>query len=185
MLLRKFLSVQGKDAVLKSRSLSLTLSRTIEWTGHLEKKWKKVIETTLARHEFTTQATLGAFYVGSEYQCNILEDAVRKVKIYGKTAIPNGRYRVDFTHSGRFGRMLPILIGVPLFFGIRFHSGNVVEDTDGCFLPGFDKARNAEKISVYRSIEAMDKVILPLFKDPQEEVWLTILGGYSASEMSK
>jgi len=144
-----------------------------------------MIELTLARHEFTQAATLGSLYNGRKYLCNILEDAIRRQKIYGQTAIPNGRYRVNLTWSGRFGRQLPLVADVPLFTGIRFHSGNWVEDTDGCLLPGFDKLRNGEKITVYRSVEAMEKLILPLFQNPQEEVWLTILGGYSAEEMTK
>lgn len=144
-----------------------------------------MIELTLARHEFTDTCTLGSFYVNGEYRCYILEDAIRRQKIYGKTAIPRGRYRVDFTFSGRFGIQLPILIDVPLYTGIRFHKGNVKESTDGCFLPGFDRYRNGSEMRVYRSEEALNKCVLPIFQNPHEEVWLTILGGYSASEMTK
>lgn len=144
-----------------------------------------MIELTLARHEFLKDSTLGALYKDSRYLCNILEDTTRTVKIYGKTAIPMGRYRVDFTWSGRFNCLLPLLVDVPLYSGIRMHPGNTSEDTDGCLLPGFDYLRNGQNMSVYRSREAMEKAILPIFQNHQEEVWLTILGGYSASEMSK
>ncbi len=142
-----------------------------------------MIELTLARHEFTQTATLGALYNGRTYLCNILEDAIRRQKVYGQTAIPNGRYRVDFTWSGRFNRQLPLLVNVPLFSGIRIHSGNTHEDTDGCPLVGYDKLRNGDNITIYRSREAMEKLILPLFSDG-EEVWLSILGGYSAQDMA-
>lgn len=148
-----------------------------------------MIELTLARHEFTSNATLSAFYLGPKYLCNFLEDAVRKVKIYGKTAIPCGRYRVDLTWSGRFNCMLPLLVNVPLFTGIRMHSGKeetTVLDTEGCLLPGFDYQRNGADIKLYRSREAKEKLIMPIFQNANgEEVWITILGGYSASEMSK
>ncbi len=147
-----------------------------------------MIELILARHEFTKSATLGSLYNERKYLCNILEDAIRKQKVYGQTAIPNGRYRVDFTWSGRFGRQLPLVAKVPLFTGIRIHGGReetTVIDTAGCLLPGFDYQRNGSEIKLYRSKEAMENIILPLFQNPQEEVWLTILGGYSAEEMTK
>jgi hypothetical protein len=168
------------NAGAESKFPSVTFSKAITWTGHE----KKMIELTLARFEYTSKSTLGAFYNGSKYQCNMLEDAIRKVKVYGQTAIPCGRYRVDFTWSGRFNRQLPILVNVPLFSGIRIHSGNTAEDTDGCPLPGFGIRRDGENLAVYRSIEAMEKIILPIFAGG-DTVYINILGGYSKDEMTK
>ena len=61
---------------------------------------------------------------------------IQKIKVFGKTAIPKGRYQVVITYSNRFKRMLPILIGVPGFAGIRIHPGNRHNNTEGCLLPG-------------------------------------------------
>ena len=57
-------------------------------------------------------------------------------KLPGETAIPAGRYAVSLTMSARFVCVLPLLHNVPGFSGIRIHTGNVIEDTDGCILVG-------------------------------------------------
>lgn len=53
-------------------------------------------------------------------------------KIHGKTAIPYGVYRVALTHSERFHVVLPLLLAVPAFRGIRIHSLNNSDQSDGC-----------------------------------------------------
>lgn len=80
--------------------------------------------------------TIGNIYVNGQYFADSLEDTVRDVKIKGKTAIPAGKYLILMTYSNRFKKIMPLLIDVPGFEGVRIHSGNTPEDTEGCILVG-------------------------------------------------
>lgn len=93
--------------------------------------------------------TLGSLYVNDVWQCWTLEDVIREPadagitpasvrvwKVPGQTAIPSGRYRAQLSHSARFGIVLPELLLVPGFTGIRIHAGNTSADTEGCLLVG-------------------------------------------------
>lgn len=96
---------------------------------------------TLYRTLLAPEYTLGRLFVDDTYECWTLEDTVRApgVKVYGKTAIPAGEYKVVIDLSHRFGKMMLHLLDVPLFDGIRIHSGNYTKDTDGCILVGYDR----------------------------------------------
>lgn len=89
--------------------------------------------------------TIGKLYIDGHYLCDTLEDTVRPagVKIAGKTAIPAGTYRVKKTMSPRFKKILPEILNVPGFTGVRIHAGNLPKDTDGCLLLGLNKAKGA------------------------------------------
>ena len=117
---------------------------------------------TLVRNikESTKDYTIGELYVQEEDKltqtykvCDTIEDAFRllpkacpntpkgkscecKEKVYGKTCIPNGTYTVVLSYSNRFKRVLPELLDVPHFLGIRIHAGNASKDSSGCILVG-------------------------------------------------
>lgn len=93
--------------------------------------------------------TISRLYVNGElFGCNCLEDTdrglrqdmtveeIKKKKVYGQTAIPSGSYECVYTYSNRFKKMLPLLLNVKGFEGIRIHSGNSAKDTEGCILIG-------------------------------------------------
>lgn len=91
----------------------------------------------LKRHTLTEKATLGALSLNGEHLCWTLEDVEREgAKVATKTAIPPGSYKVVIDLSARFHRLMPHVLDVPGFSGIRIHSGNTAEDTDGCILVG-------------------------------------------------
>ena len=94
--------------------------------------------------------SIGLLYINGKFICNTLEDtdrglksgmseaAIAAVKVKGKTAIPTGVYSVLITYSPRFKKAMPILSNVRGFSGIRIHSGNSAEDTEGCILCGMN-----------------------------------------------
>ena len=88
------------------------------------------------REPSTVAATLGILLIDGVFTCWTLEDVVRAVKIPGETAIPAGRYDVRLSLSQRFQKLLPEILAVPGFTGIRIHAGNTQADTAGCLLVG-------------------------------------------------
>lgn len=107
--------------------------------------------------------TIGTMYIDGERFCDTLEDKDRgldssmseaniaRYKVYGKTAIPTGTYRIDMsTFSQKFknrswakhyGGIVPRLVGVKGFSGVLIHPGNTPEDTLGCILVGENKIK--------------------------------------------
>jgi hypothetical protein len=129
----------------------------------------------LIRRVFTRESTTGELFVDGKFECYTLEDAVRPIKVVKKTAIPMGRYRVTITHSKRFNRPMPLLSNVPFFEGIRIHSGNCHEDTDGCILVG--KTRGEDYIGGSRlAYQALYEKIHDAFKR-KEQIMIEVRGG--------
>lgn len=96
----------------------------------------------LIRGPSTTKSTLGELYIDGTFECYTLEDVVRKVKIPGETAIPAGTYEMIVTMSHRFKQLMPLLVAVPQFEGIRIHPGNTDKDTRGCILVGQTQSKD-------------------------------------------
>lgn len=103
------------------------------------------MKLTLARYELTPTRTFGKLEAEDGHRlCYTLEDTVREVpgkpveswKVYGKTAIPAGEYRLTLENSQKFGPDTLTVNAVPGFSGVRMHSGNTEEDTEGCPLLG-------------------------------------------------
>jgi len=103
------------------------------------------MELLLQRQPSNAFCTYGSFsIVNNPFTCYTLEDIVRKFdkslpnngKVDGATAIPSGRYKVIVDPSKRFKRLMPHILDVPYFDGIRIHSGNTDQQTLGCILLG-------------------------------------------------
>ena len=153
---------------------------------------------TLVRNipESTKDYTIGELYVQEEDKltqtykvCDTLEDAFRllpktcpntpkgrncecKEKVYGKTCIPNGTYTVVLSYSNRFKRVLPELLDVPHFLGIRIHSGNSSKDTEGCIILGTKSKGDwvtASRVAFNKVYKLLQKAV-----DNKEEITITI-----------
>ena len=111
------------------------------------------MELTLKRLHKNPTYTIGKLCVDGVYFCDTVEDTDRGLtqqmsnsynearKVYGKTAIPVGRYRVVLSYSDKFKKSLPLLNDVMCFSGVRIHSGNTAEDSLGCIIVGENKIK--------------------------------------------
>lgn len=116
--------------------------------------------------------TIGKLYINGKYFCDTLEDKDRgltddmtvneisKIKIKKETAIPTGTYKVTITYSNRFKKNMPLINDVKGFEGIRIHSGNTNQDTEGCILVGFNKVKG----NVINSRDTYNKLFSVLSK---------------------
>ena len=114
----------------------------------------------------TENSTIGELTIDGVFECYTLEDKERIEKIKGETAISKGTYKIIINESTRFKRLLPLLLNVPNFEGVRIHSGNSNHDTEGCILVG--KTRSIDYIS--QSRKAFDS----LFEKMQKAKDITI-----------
>ena len=129
----------------------------------------------LIRDTFTENTTIGKLYVDGVYFCETLEDKDRgldqklstaintALKVYGETCIPYGIYNVIVTPSVRLKRILPLLINVEGFQGIRIHKGNSKKDTLGCIILGTTRGKDA----VYQST-VQELRLVELIKDKKD-----------------
>jgi len=144
------------------------------------------MEIVVTRNIRTAKSTIGCLTImGNAFKCFTLEDTdrglnqkmslveVQQAKVFGKTAIPSGRYQVTINESQRFNRPMPLILNVPDYEGIRIHSGNTAADTDGCLLLGMDKGVDV----VANSREAFTQffMILAQALSNKETVYLTIV----------
>ena len=110
--------------------------------------------------------------------CDTLEPTWRNYrnggrKIKGRSAIPEGRYAVVITWSPRLKQWLPLLLGVPMFSGIRIHAGNTARDTAGCILVGQNLKRGMVLNSRIWLKRLKDKIVEA--KARGEGVWITVV----------
>ena len=131
--------------------------------------------------------TIGRLFIDGKYFCDTLEDPVRQLdsikdKIYSKTAIPTGKYKVSMSvvspkYSIRksynwCGGRLPRLLDVPFFDGILIHSGNTPDHTAGCILVGENKIKG----QVINSMNTLKNLWIKLNVADEigEEIWINI-----------
>lgn len=145
---------------------------TRRWRG-LKSTLSNVVADDQAHHFFLEDRDRGL-----SQKMPLSEILEKKVK--AATAIPEGRYQVIVTYSNRFKRLLPILLNVPGYEGIRIHPGNSHLNTEGCLLPGMSYLSEDGDYRVVSSVIAFDKIFAKINKAIAggEKVWLTIESKY-------
>ena len=134
----------------------------------------------LIRESFTSKSTEGKLFCNGEFVCYTLEDKDRFLeegineKVYGETAIPRGTYEVVLSRSNRFKKILPEVLEVPGYTGVRIHSGNKPEDSEGCILVGL-KNTKVDDDWVGSSKLALEKLMNALEKDNSGIITLEIV----------
>ena len=142
------------------------------------------MELRLERKYRNNNYCIDKLYINGKYFSDALEDPdrgltdtmsleeIKKIKIKGNTCIPYGTYNITITYSPRFKKNLPLLNNVKGFDGIRIHSGNKPQDTEGCLLLGFNKVKG----QVIDSRVTTDKLIAQIQQalNKGEKVTITI-----------
>lgn len=102
----------------------------------------------LIRTKSNTEYTEGKLYIDGAYFCDTLEDQdrglyqhmslaeIKAVKVYGETCIPYGTYKVELSYSPKFKKIMPAILDVKGFTGVRMHNGVDKNSTLGCILVG-------------------------------------------------
>ena len=136
------------------------------------------MELILDRIFLGERYTIGNLFLNGSYFCDVIEDVVRvlnseKDKVKSETAIPKGRYKVVLSYSPKFKRVLPEILDVPYFSGIRIHGGNTEKDSAGCLIVGENKVVG-KVINSKATLEKLMNVLKPA-SDKKEDIWITII----------
>ena len=148
----------------------------------VHRKWKK------------EKYTIGRMFANGTFLFNTLEDTdrglaswmteavIKTMKISGITAIPTGTYEVRLTVSPKFknkpwakkyGGLVPEIVGVIGYSGVRIHPGTDASSTEGCILVGDNTAVGKVTSSQKRYYELIDNYLMPAWKKG-EEIKITI-----------
>lgn len=140
------------------------------------------MEIVLQRRFKGPKYTIGSLFINNEYFCDTIEDKdrnlndsmtedeIKRIKVYGETAIPYGTYTIDMntvspkfknrTWAKPYGGKIPRLLNVKGFEGILVHVGNFQHDSLGCILVG----ENKQVGRVINSIATFNKLMSLLLK---------------------
>ena len=142
------------------------------------------MESKIIRVAQGKESTLSQLYINNIFQCYLLEDKIREVKIALQTAIPKGVFRLKLnTHGAKnvnykkaFGKLHQGMIeisGLPNFSFVYIHTGNTIKETAGCPLCGFGFQFVDGNYQVSQSVAAY-KMIYPklvaLAREPNNKI---------------
>lgn len=149
-----------------------------------------MVELRVKRVAYDPEYTVGRLYVNGTFFSHTMEDVdrdlyqemdeevIKEIKVYGKTAIPKGTYKVDMnTVSPKFRNrswakpyngIVPRILDVKGFEGILIHPLNKASESYGCIGVGV----NDVKGMVTNSVATYKKLMEILTKD--DEITLII-----------
>ena len=153
------------------------------------------MELRLTRRYKGEKYTIGSLHVDGKYVCDTIEDKdrglssdmpsnkINRVKVWGETAIPTGRYRIDMNTvstkfrsrawARKYNGIVPRLLAVPCFSGVLLHVGNTEKDSLGCPLVGENKVQGQVINSTANFYKLMDNYLIPA-RQRGESIWITV-----------
>ena len=154
------------------------------------------MKLTLERIYTCPTYTIGHLYINGMYVCDTIEDCdrrlsdsmteaqIKSIKVYGKTAIPYGSYDIamnikspKFSTKAYYQNLcngcLPRLQKVKGYEGVLIHTGNTADDSYGCILVGYNKAKGKVLYSKDAFTKIMKQYLLPA-KSRNERIFITI-----------
>ncbi len=150
----------------------------IGWTWTLPSFYNKpMLEIELKRLFDNQWCTIGSL-VMPQFHCSTIE--LPKLPLGGSPVrIPAGRYALRLYNSPRWGKKVPLLVGVPERYMIEIHPSNyAIRPSDGhALLEGcIALGMNPSSVSVDDSTQTWDEFMAKI--DPklwtEGEIWLTI-----------
>ncbi len=150
----------------------------ISWNWTLPSGYNKpMFEIELQRYRDNQWCTIGAL-VCPGFICSTIE-LPKNAYSGSKVRIPAGRYALRLYNSPRWGKEVPLLVGVPERSFIEIHPSNyAIRPSDGhcmlegCIAPGY----NPSSVSVDDSTKAWNELMAKISPEVWQtgEVWITI-----------
>lgn len=158
------------------------------------------MQLLLKRKYKKPEYTIGQLYYidkndNAIYICDTIEDTdrnlcdsmalydIKQKKVYGKTAIPYGLYDIELTYSPKFANrkwckkykgLVPEIMNVKGWEGVRLHPANRAEEILGCIGPGYNKVKGGVTNSTDCYYKLMDEYIIPAY-NRKENITLMLI----------
>lgn len=154
----------------------------------------EILDLTLKRIANRPTYCIGRLYVDRLLFSDTIEDTDRglkdswplekimKTKVYGETAIPKGRYKLILSVSPKFknrkwakkyGGLVPEILNVKGYSGIRIHPANFATELLGCVAPGVNSKKGQVTQSQVTYEKLMSKYLYPAHQKGVS-MWITI-----------
>lgn len=142
------------------------------------------MEIKVIRKYFKETYTIGNVFVDGQWFSNSLENKdrgldqsmplsqLKKLKKYGITAIPTGRYEVKSYFWPKYRKTYPLLMNVPAFTGILIHGMQNASQSLGCIGIGENK-RKGEILNSQVYVRRLTEMLISAEKKG-EKTYITI-----------